>query len=266
MASRGSSGAEGCVLPSCIGVPGAPGACDGSKASPRLPGRPEPGLTPLTLPDGAEDGGRRRGGLAAALALVQPELDVLLELAQLLLELAVLVLEGLDLPRHDPGLVLDAPEAHHQFGGVLRGGRHQGSGRGARRVPRAVARARSVCEGGRTACGAVYCCGPAVDAARPAPRRGRRWPGKGRCAGPRQNWVRDRGNAGDRPPPPLRAETRCRCSRDGQARYAPAPRSSTITARRFCDQQEMSLHTATGRSLPYDTVRIRLPVMPRVAR
>ena len=48
--------------------------------------------------------------------------------------------------------------------------------------------------------------------------------------------------------------------------YAPAPRSSTITARRFCDQHEMSLHTATGRSLPYDTVRMRLPVMPRVAR
>ena len=25
---------------------------------------------------------------------------------------------------------------------------------------------------------------------------------------------------------------------------------STVTARRFCDQQEISLHTATGRSLP----------------
>ena len=25
---------------------------------------------------------------------------------------------------------------------------------------------------------------------------------------------------------------------------------STVTARRFCDQQEMLLHTATGRSLP----------------
>ncbi len=31
--------------------------------------------------------------------------------------------------------------------------------------------------------------------------------------------------------------------------YAPAP-PSTVTARRFWDQQEMSLHTATGRSLP----------------
>src|SRR6185312_5091176 len=41
---------------------------------------------------------------------------------------------------------------------------------------------------------------------------------------------------------------------------------STVTARRFCDQQEMSLHTATGRSLPYEMVRIRLESMPRDAR
>ncbi len=34
----------------------------------------------------------------------------------------------------------------------------------------------------------------------------------------------------------------------GAARYELAP--STVTARRFCDQQEMSLQTATGRSLP----------------
>ena len=32
--------------------------------------------------------------------------------------------------------------------------------------------------------------------------------------------------------------------------YDPAPVSSTVTARRFWDQHEMSLHTATGRSLP----------------
>ena len=32
---------------------------------------------------------------------------------------------------------------------------------------------------------------------------------------------------------------------------------STVCARRFCDQQEMSLHTATGRSLPYETWRMR---------
>jgi hypothetical protein len=31
---------------------------------------------------------------------------------------------------------------------------------------------------------------------------------------------------------------------------AQAPAFSTVTARRFCDQQEMSLQTATGRSLP----------------
>lgn len=42
-------------------------------------------------------------------------------------------------------------------------------------------------------------------------------------------------------------------------RHVPFPRMpylvqelvlSTVTARRFCDQQEISLHTATGRSLP----------------
>ncbi|WP_370195014.1 ABC transporter substrate-binding protein, partial [Aurantimonas coralicida] len=34
-----------------------------------------------------------------------------------------------------------------------------------------------------------------------------------------------------------------------QAAQLPAP-LRTVTARRFCDQQEMSSHTATGRSLP----------------
>ncbi|CAM3006328.1 hypothetical protein MEME101129_13765 [Methylobacterium mesophilicum] len=42
------------MLPSGIGAPGAPGAWDGSKASPRLPGRPDPGLPPLTVPAGAD--------------------------------------------------------------------------------------------------------------------------------------------------------------------------------------------------------------------
>ena len=46
-----------------------------------------------------------------------------------------------------------------------------------------------------------------------------------------------------RPDPPLRK------LRGGVRLYEPAP-ESTVTARRFCDQQEMSLHTATGRSLP----------------
>jgi hypothetical protein len=45
-----------------------------------------------------------------------------------------------------------------------------------------------------------------------------------------------------------------------------APASSTVTARRFWDQHEMSLQTATGRSLPYDTVRIRAAEMPRELR
>ena len=41
---------------------------------------------------------------------------------------------------------------------------------------------------------------------------------------------------------------------------------STVTARRFCDQQEMSLHTATGRSLPYEMVCMRCAMTPREIR
>ena len=40
-------------------------------------------------------------------------------------------------------------------------------------------------------------------------------------------------------------------SRSGAGHLAyDCPPWITVTARRFCDQQEMSLHTATGRSLP----------------
>jgi hypothetical protein len=41
---------------------------------------------------------------------------------------------------------------------------------------------------------------------------------------------------------------------------------STVTARRFCDQHEMSLQTATGRSLPYEIVRMRCACTPRDTR
>ena len=41
---------------------------------------------------------------------------------------------------------------------------------------------------------------------------------------------------------------------------------STVWARRFCDQHEMSLQTATGRSLPYEIVRIRAGLTPLRAR
>jgi hypothetical protein len=46
--------------------------------------------------------------------------------------------------------------------------------------------------------------------------------------------------------------------------YELAP--STVTARRFCDQQEMSLQTATGLSFPYEIVRIRCAWIPREIR
>lgn len=38
--------------------------------------------------------------------------------------------------------------------------------------------------------------------------------------------------------------------RNGARRAGQELAFSTVTARRFCDQQEMSLQTATGRSLP----------------
>jgi len=50
----------------------------------------------------------------------------------------------------------------------------------------------------------------------------------------------------------------------GNQPYELTPR--TVTARRFCDQQEISLQTATGRSLPYDMVRMRCGWIPRCAR
>src|SRR5260370_19685580 len=41
---------------------------------------------------------------------------------------------------------------------------------------------------------------------------------------------------------------------------------STVTARRFFDQQEISFHTATRRSLPEEIVRIRRRSVPRRGR
>lgn len=44
------------------------------------------------------------------------------------------------------------------------------------------------------------------------------------------------------------------------------PPDKTVTARRFCDQQEMSSQVATGRSLPKLEVRMRLAATPREIR
>ena len=40
------------------------------------------------------------------------------------------------------------------------------------------------------------------------------------------------------------------------------PPDKTVTARRFCDQQEMSSQVATGRSLPKLEVRMRFAATP----
>ncbi len=108
------------MLPSCIGAPGAPGACDGSKASPRLPGRPAPGLPPLTVPAGPEDGAAE--GLPP-LPSFRRNSTSSWNLRSCSLSWRFSYWRVSICPAIEPGLVLDAPEAHHQFGGVLRGGR-----------------------------------------------------------------------------------------------------------------------------------------------
>ena len=41
---------------------------------------------------------------------------------------------------------------------------------------------------------------------------------------------------------------------------------TTVTARRFCDQHEMSSHSATGRSLPNDFIVSRFEATPLLMR
>lgn len=66
------------------------------------------------------------------------------------------------------------------------------------------------------------------------------------CAQVRRN-CRNLPQAG-RPSPS--ATVRLRRFTYGARRHTPGREFSTVTARRFCDQHEMSLQVATGRSLP----------------
>ncbi len=119
-------GADGAVVPSGRGAPGASATSAGSKASLRrggwagFPGVEGPGVWPGV----AEAGGRAPGP-----RLLEAELHVLLELAHLFLELAILELELLDLARHRPDLILEPAQAHDHIRGVLcnggRTGKHQ---------------------------------------------------------------------------------------------------------------------------------------------
>ena len=83
--------------------------------------------------------GRRSPTGASAALLVQAEIDVLLELAHLLAEAAILELELLDLARHLAQLVFQPRGADQQIGGVLRHARHGAAekrrGEGERRQP-----------------------------------------------------------------------------------------------------------------------------------
>ncbi len=191
------------VVPSGIGAPGRPGFWSGSKASLRFCGLACPGLVPDGL---APEGVAGRPPLASC----RRKLHVLLELAQLLAQLAVLMLERLDLAGLLAGLVPPG-------------------GSGAPRTPTRLA--------------------PPPDAS-PASwdrrrGRGRRSRGAGGGAWRSGPMVGGRSGAAYQ-----RRPSTAKGSHRRPESSEPAPRSRTVTARRFCDQQEISLHTATGRSLP----------------
>ena len=69
-------------------------------------------------------------------------------------------------------------------------------------------------------------------------------------------------------PPPIESTLNARLEifRNRQRWLTCPPVFSTVCARRFWDQHEMSLQTATGRSLPYEIVRTRCAPMPFCAR
>ena len=158
---------------------------------------------------------RRRPGRCAR-AVAQAEFDVLPELLQLILEPALGVLELLDASVRLPQLLLEPVDPED-----------------AAPPPGPPPAARRERRDGGAACAV---CGAGGGRSRnPARRRAWRRRADGRT---------DRGERDDRGAGVARASHR---SRRGQLPGAPF---STVTARRFCDQHEMSSHTATGRSLP----------------
>ena len=182
---------------------------------------------------------RRHGGSgrarAAAAALLEPEFHVLLELPHLLLQRPVLELKLLDLARELAHLVLEAIEAHDRVRGIL-GERREAEGEEDQtggnanhgRHPEGRSDRAVITKAPRGRRGAGIA---------PLPEGGPQG-GRGREPGP----VSGQCVSLRRPPraaPP-----------SGKRTQAPAPPSRTVTARRFWDQQEMSLQTATGRSFP----------------
>ena len=203
------------------GAPGAPCCAAGSKASPRR--------WALRLAAGrrrrARRGGRRAGRAVAA-ALVHAEIDVFLELAKLVAQPAVLELQLLDLAGQLAQLVFQPGRPHEQIGSILRRGR-----RGQSKQRSAKQRARRARTGTHIADHSIGASSKPVCASRqryntPSPRP--KYERAGRFPKERAGPLPDPGGCDQTPPAP----------------------SSTVTARRFCDQQEMSLQTATGRSLP----------------
>ena len=230
-----TSGAFGAVVPSGRGAPGAFGSALGSKASDlRRPdrdrrldcnGRRHPGRRP------GDDRGRR-GGLARALA--EADFDVLPELLELVFQPALGVLQFLDAAVRLPQLFLEPVDPHHHRGGLVR---------------IAVGLAGNVA-GRRHLGGLRRLAVEEIEALRLGGRGGREQSGHRRGQAQVLGSNHGEASAGVRKgaaftPPDRRVQVRPAFP----SQLAGAP-FSTVTARRFCDQQEISSQTATGRSLP----------------
>ena len=180
-------------------------------------------------------GGRGgRGGVAGAFA--EADLHILPESQELVLEPALGVLQLLDAAVRLPEFLLEPvdPEHHRRRPAsvllLLRGlagevGRRGGL-RGSWRL--AVKKVEILRDGGR---GARH----RGDEDRGQAHRLGGLHEQPRLAAPRARRMRRKGRMG--------------AASSGRRQLSGAP-FSTVTARRFCDQQEMSSHTATGRSLP----------------
>ena len=178
---------------------------------------------------------RRRRRLRLAGALAEAELDILAELLQLVLEPMLGVLELFDPAVRLPQLLLEPVDAQHQLS----------------------ARRGSLPASPGTSAGGAGCddCVVTVEIeSKPCAQAARAGPTQARATAVRRR-VRTKDH---RRRPRHLSKARGLIRPAGMGFQAPnvagsacpgAP-LSTVTARRFCDQQEMSSQTATGRSLP----------------
>ncbi len=163
--------------------------------------------------------------------ILEAEIDVLLHLAQRVFQLLVLKLQLLDLPRHRAQAVFE-PFDPDQQGGRALGIIGRGIGIGLRQNDRRIVLAQSDGSAGRRR-GADDAQGSDGDTA------------EGTFRG-RHLWSSRLDHGLSRSPGATGGAFELERSRSAQD----WPPLKTVTARRFCDQHEISLQTATGRSLP----------------